>query len=111
MLKVAHHGSRNGTDARWLQTVRPALAVASLGEHNDYGHPHAETVSLFRRTGIPFMRTDQLGSITITSDGRDWQVTEPVLGRAGRPTQADVDRVAAAASDTAPRSSARTRTR
>ena len=111
ILKVAHHGSRNGTDARWLQTVHPELAVASLGEHNDYGHPHSETVSLFRRTGIPFLRTDQLGSITITSDGRDWHVTEPQLGRAGRPTQADVDRVAAATADSAPRSRARTQTR
>jgi competence protein ComEC len=111
ILKVAHHGSRNGTDARWLQVVRPELAVASLGRNNDYGHPHSETVSLLRREGIPFLRTDQLGTITITSDGRDWHVTEPALGRAGRPTQADVDRVAAATEDTPARSSGRTRTR
>ena len=32
ILKLAHHGSRNGTDARWLQIVRPELAVASLGQ-------------------------------------------------------------------------------
>ena len=31
VLKLAHHGSRNGTDARWLGLVRPRLAVASLG--------------------------------------------------------------------------------
>jgi len=99
ILKLAHHGSRNGTDTRWLQTVRPELAVASMGRNNDYGHPHAETVSLLRRTGIPMLRTDQLGSITITSDGRNWQVTEPSIGRAGRPTQADVDRIAAATTD------------
>ena len=79
--------------------VRPELAVASLGRNNEYGHPHSETVSLLRRTEIPLLRTDQLGTITITSDGRDWQVAEPALGRAGRPTQADVDRVAAAAED------------
>ena len=48
-----------------------------MGRNNDYGHPHSETVSLLRRNGIPFLRTDQLGTITITSDGRDWQVTEP----------------------------------
>jgi beta-lactamase superfamily II metal-dependent hydrolase len=111
ILKVAHHGSRNGTDARWLQAVRPDLAVASLGHNNDYGHPHSETVSLFKRTGIPFLRTDQLGAITITSDGRDWHVSEPALGHAGRPTQADVDRVAAAAEGSAARGLERTRTR
>jgi competence protein ComEC len=99
VLKLPHHGSRNGTDLRWLQYVRPELAVASLGKNNDYGHPHAETLSLLRRSGIPLLRTDLLGTITITSDGRDWQVTEPSFGRAGRPTQADVDRIAAASED------------
>jgi len=111
ILKLAHHGSRNGTDARWLQVVRPDLTVASMGHNNDYGHPHSETVSLLRRTGIPFLRTDQLGTITITSDGRDWQVTEPTLGRAGRPTQADIDRVAAAIENLPARDSGRIRTR
>ena len=111
ILKVAHHGSRNGTDTRWLQTVRPELAVASLGRNNDYGHPHPETVSLLRRTGIPMLRTDQLGSITITSDGRNWQVTEPSIGRAGRPTQADVDRIAAATTDDRAPARRSTRTR
>ena len=111
ILKLAHHGSRNGTDTRWLQTVRPELAVASMGRNNDYGHPHSETVSLLRRTGIPMLRTDQLGTITITSDGQNWQVTEPSFGRAGRPTQADVDRIATATTeDRAPaRRSTRTR--
>ena len=91
-----HHGSRNGTDARWLQLVRPELAVASMGRNNEFGHPHSETVSLLKRNGIPFLRTDQLGTIMITSDGRDWQVAHPRSARSGRPTQADVDRVAAA---------------
>jgi competence protein ComEC len=111
ILKLAHHGSRNGTDAHWLQVVRPDLAVASMGRNNEYGHPHSETVSLLRRTGIPMLRTDQLGTITITSDGRDWSVMEPALGRAGRPTQADVDRVAAATENAPARDSSRTRTR
>jgi competence protein ComEC len=35
VLKLAHHGSRNGTDARWLGLVRLKLAVASLGATND----------------------------------------------------------------------------
>ena len=99
ILKLPHHGSRNGTDARWLQAVRPELAVASMGKNNEYGHPHSETISLLRRSGIPLLRTDQLGTITITSDGRDWQVAQPALATTGRPTQADVDRIAAASDE------------
>jgi beta-lactamase superfamily II metal-dependent hydrolase len=45
VLKLAHHGSRNGTDARWLGMVRPQLAIASLGSGNEYGHPHPETLA------------------------------------------------------------------
>ncbi len=96
ILKLPHHGSRNGTDQRWLQAVRPQLAVGSMGKDNEYGHPHAETLSLLRRDGVPLLRTDQFGTITITSDGRNWQVAQPALARSGRPTQADIDRGAAA---------------
>jgi competence protein ComEC len=99
ILKLAHHGSRNGTDMRWLQIVRPELAVASMGKDNEFGHPHSETVSLLRRSRIPFLRTDQLGTITIQSDGRDWKLVRPNLASRGRPTQADVDRVAATTND------------
>jgi competence protein ComEC len=103
ILKLAHHGSRNGTDAHWLDTVRPELAVASMGRNNEFGHPHAETLSLLRRAGIPLLRTDQLGTIAIESDGRSWRVVRPALAnRRGRPTQDDVDRVAARATGDAP---------
>lgn len=112
ILKLPHHGSRNGTDARWLREVTPALTVASLGTGNEYGHPHSETVTLLRRSRIPLLRTDQLGTITITSDGRDWHVTEPAFAGQGHPTQADVDRVAATTTtDDATTRPARTRVR
>jgi beta-lactamase superfamily II metal-dependent hydrolase len=111
ILKLPHHGSHNGTDARWLQVVRPELAVASMGLNNEYGHPHAETISLLRRSGIPFLRTDQLGTITITSDGRSWQVIEPSVADHPHPTQDDIDRIAASTDDTPPSRTSRARAR
>jgi beta-lactamase superfamily II metal-dependent hydrolase len=108
ILKLAHHGSRNGTDARWLDAVRPELAVASMGRGNEFGHPHAETLSLLRHAGIPLLRTDQLGTIALESDGRSWRVVRPALAaRRGRPTQDDVDRVAARTTGDAPAAPAR----
>ncbi|WP_406693598.1 helix-hairpin-helix domain-containing protein [Singulisphaera sp. Ch08] len=74
VLKLAHHGSRNGTDARWLDLVRPYVAVASLSKDNDYHHPHPETVDLLARYEIPLLRTDRDGTVTIRSDGLHWQV-------------------------------------
>jgi beta-lactamase superfamily II metal-dependent hydrolase len=95
ILKLPHHGSRNGTDARWLRAIRPELAVASVGRSNEYGHPHSETVSLLRRMSIPLVRTDQAGTIIITSDGRSWQLARPPLASRRPPTQADIDRITA----------------
>jgi competence protein ComEC len=74
VLKLAHHGSRNGTDERWLDLVRPKVAVASLGKDNDFRHPHPETVELLDRHQIPLLRTDRDGTVTIQSDGLHWQV-------------------------------------
>jgi beta-lactamase superfamily II metal-dependent hydrolase len=99
ILKLAHHGSHNGTDARWLKLVNPELAVASLGRGNSYGHPHSETLSLLRRAGIPLLRTDEVGTIRIESDGRGWKVVRPDLARSGKPRQSDVDRIATSADD------------
>jgi len=112
ILKLAHHGSRNGTDAHWLGAVRPELAVASMGPNNEYGHPHSETIGLLRSEKIPFLRTDQLGTIVIQSDGRGWNVAQPALLRGRRPTPEDVDRVAAVPSEgSRSRRESRSRTR
>jgi len=70
VLKVAHHGSHNGTDAALLQAVRPKYAVISLARGNDYHHPHNETLYELQSQGVPTLRTDERGSITFVSDGK-----------------------------------------
>lgn len=74
-LKAAHHGSRNGTDRTWLRQLKPRWVVASLAAGNSYGHPHREFVDLITSSHIPLLRTDQVGSVTITTDGQTTQVT------------------------------------
>lgn len=85
VLKLAHHGSRNGTSLPWLLISKPKLAVASLAAKNDYGHPHAETLAVLRRTGIPLRRTDENGTIHIQTDGRRWRVVDPNEPNRGPP--------------------------
>jgi beta-lactamase superfamily II metal-dependent hydrolase len=85
VLKLAHHGSRNGTDPAWLALVRPRLAVASLGAGNDYGHPHPETLALLRGAGIPLLRTDRRGRISVRTDGRWLEVLGTSLAARGPP--------------------------
>lgn len=107
ILKLAHHGSHNGTDQRLLQLVKPELAVVSLGKDNSFGHPHAEVLTLLRQNRVPLLRTDRFGTITILSDGSNWRVAQPNLARKGKPSQDDVDRVAASSDDVKPRASSR----
>ncbi|MGV3721449.1 MAG: ComEC/Rec2 family competence protein, partial [Actinomycetota bacterium] len=85
VLKVAHHGSHNGTDDAFLRAVRPQYAVMSLARGNDYGHPHQETLDELSSFGIPTLRTDERGSITFTSDGAKIELLGPAPGRSAAP--------------------------
>ena len=69
VLKANHHGSCDGVSERYLDAVRPALVVASLGGVNDYGHMHAQAKTAFARRGVPWYRTDQNGTITLRTPG------------------------------------------
>ena len=52
VLKVAHHGSSDPGLADELRVLRPRVAVISVGAHNDYGHPRADTLAaLHARAG------------------------------------------------------------
>lgn len=87
VLKLAHHGSHNGTDARWLSLTRPRAAVASMGLDNAFGHPHPETVALLEQMKVPFYRTDRDGTITVVTNGKRWQVTREAEVARGPPAE------------------------
>ncbi|HEY3267187.1 MAG TPA: ComEC/Rec2 family competence protein [Armatimonadota bacterium] len=70
VLKAAHHGSHNGTDADFLSVVRPRYATISCAAGNSYHHPHAEALSALKAAGVTVFRTDLQGDITLTSDGK-----------------------------------------
>jgi beta-lactamase superfamily II metal-dependent hydrolase len=81
VLKLAHHGSHNGTDAALLDVVRPELAVVSLAAGNSYGHPHSQTLELLKSRGVPLVRTDEWGTITMVSDGDSWNLVSSSMAR------------------------------
>ncbi len=70
VLKVGHHGSSTSTSYPFLREVMPEYAVISVGKGNDYGHPHKETLARLRDADAAVYRTDEMGDIVMTSDGK-----------------------------------------
>ena len=75
VLKVGHHGSRTSTCDEFIAATTPEYAVIQVGRNNRYGHPSSETVSRLERAGAGVFRTDELGDIVVTTDGRSISVT------------------------------------
>ena len=68
VLKVAHHGSKYSSSTKFLEQVRPKVAVISVGAGNGYGHPHTETMQRLAGVGSTVLRTDELGAIKLIFD-------------------------------------------
>ena len=77
VLKLGHHGSSNSTSDGWFFAVSPEYAVISCGRNNDYGHPHREILSLLKKNGTTYFRTDTDGSIVMSSDGESVKIISP----------------------------------
>ena len=71
VLKVPHHGSKTSLLESFLETVKPQLAIISVGK-NSYGHPAKEILKLLSDRAIKILRTDEDGEIEIVSDGKGW---------------------------------------
>ena len=74
VLKVGHHGSGNATLEDFLKVVRPAIAVIEVGKDNKYGHPAVSTINILKQLAIRIYRTDQNGTVEISSDGQNYSV-------------------------------------
>jgi competence protein ComEC len=75
LLKVAHHGSSDERLDGLLELLHPRIALISVGEGNDYGHPAPSTLAaLSSFPGLSVYRTDEDGRITIDSNGATFSV-------------------------------------
>lgn len=68
VLKVPHHGSRH-QDLDWLRSLRPEVALLTVGEDNGYGHPAPDVVSALEGVGARVLRTDTDGALAVLGGG------------------------------------------
>ena len=74
VLKVGHHGSSTSSHNAFLKAVNPEIAVISVGEGNDYGHPHKSVLKRLEKIGTRLYRTDLNGTVKVYCDGKSIEV-------------------------------------
>lgn len=70
VLKVGHHGSSYSSTEKFLNKVNPKYAIIQVGVYNKYGHPTKTTLDKLTERNIKIYRTDEDGTIKLTSDGK-----------------------------------------
>lgn len=63
ILKIPHHGSKNGLTKKFLDLADPEVAVISVGRNNSYGHPSRKVLDMLKAKNIKILRTDEEGDI------------------------------------------------
>lgn len=81
ILKAGHHGSYTASTENFVATVKPSYVLISAGpeeeRRNTYGHPHLEPLENYLAHGLDanhIFCTRWNGTITVTSDGKDFSV-------------------------------------
>jgi len=69
ILKLGHHGSKYSSSTEYLQAVAPVLGLISAGINNKYGHPNPETLARLQALSIPWISTQQKGTVDLSTNG------------------------------------------
>jgi len=75
VLKVSHHGSKYASSKDFVDRVKPEVAIVSCGAWNRYGHPSQAVLDRLKAANVKLYRTDLQGEITITTRGKNDEMT------------------------------------
>jgi len=68
ILKVGHHGSKTSTSREFLDYLNPTYALISVGENNNFSHPHTSVIDSLNHKKIEILQTSIHGSVKIIFD-------------------------------------------
>lgn len=74
VVKVPHHGSGRDLERRFIDAVRPEIAVIQVGK-NSFGHPAPAVIAAYEERGARVLRTDRHGAVTVRLSKRGLHVT------------------------------------
>lgn len=69
VIKVAHHGSKTSSTQSIVDAVHARYAIISVGQTSIFGHPNAEVVARWQKSGAEVVRTGERGTISVVTDG------------------------------------------
>ncbi len=76
VFKIPHHGSNTGVDDTTFHKIHAYFVPISVGLNNRYHHPHPSVLALLNKYHVPYLRTDQVGTIEIVTDGKNTKVVK-----------------------------------
>lgn len=68
ILKVAHHGSKTSSTSKFLEAVKPKIALIGVGKNNNFGHPNEGVIERLEKINCKIYRTDINGEIEIKAN-------------------------------------------
>lgn len=89
VLKVSHHGSRTGTTEQLVRKLSPTYAVVSYALDNSYGDPMQSVLNALHKHSVEIWGTGANGTITITCDGTNIDISGEKPGAVVAPTSQD----------------------
>lgn len=69
VLKVGHHGGKNGSTRRFLEAIQPKIAVIPAEYPPSGGLPHRSVLERLESAGVEIFWTGRDGAVTIETDG------------------------------------------
>lgn len=75
IIKVGHHGSETSSSDRFVNMIKPKVAIISCAEKNKFGHPARKTIKKYERINCKIYRTYINGHITVKIDGDSYKVS------------------------------------
>lgn len=68
ILKAGHHGSSTSSSFKFLRAVSPDHVIISARDKKDVHYPHAKVANSLNSLGIPYLITQDCGTIRISVD-------------------------------------------
>jgi competence protein ComEC len=83
VMTMPHHGSKTSSTPAFVHATQPAVAIATAGYLNRFGHPKAEVIARYEAQGTQILRSDHDGAVVMDFLSgqqpvvRRWRQVEP----------------------------------